>query len=220
MALHLNLLHEEILEQRQRQRDPLKIGIMVLAGFGVLMFLYYMWNAYQTLQIKGRLSVVEREWAKVEPTVTAAQKRSAELNNIVKTTHVLDEYVEDRFFWAPFLQKVTRCVAPNTQLTGLEGSVSEDNKAITVSIEGLAAGREPRSAAEDLRQMLTEQLGQSYGDVNVEFKALEDLDTIVNVGGTNMAMARYVLTVNFSPSLATKSAAASPPPRPTRVPKK
>src|SRR4051812_12120185 len=101
MALHLNLLHEEISEQRQRQRDPLKIGAMILIGFGVLMFLYYMWNAYRTLEIKGRLSVVEREWAKVEPNVTAAQKRSTELENIIKTTRVLDEYVENRFFWAP-----------------------------------------------------------------------------------------------------------------------
>jgi hypothetical protein len=212
MALHLNLLHEEILEQRQRQRDPLKIGVMLLAAFGVLMFLYYMWNAYRTLEIKGRLSAVEREWVKVEPTVTTAQKRSAELNNIIKTTRVLDEYVDGRFFWAPFLQKVTRCVAPNTQLTSIEGSVLEDNKGIAVSLEGVAAGREPRSAAEDLRQMLTEQLAQSYSEVKVEFKALEDLDTIVNVGGTNMAMAHYVLTVNFNPSPPAKSPAASPAP--------
>jgi hypothetical protein len=212
MALHLNLLHEEILEQRQRQRDPLKIGVMLLVAFGVLMFLYYMWNAYRTLEIKGRLSAVEREWAKVEPTVTAAQKRSAELSNIIKTTRVLDEYVTGRFFWAPFLQKVTRCVAPNTQLTSIEGSVSEDNKGIAVSLEGVAAGREPRSAAEDLRQMLTEQLAQSYSEVKVEFKALEDLDTVVNVGGTNMAVAHYVLTVNFNPTPAAKSPAASPAP--------
>jgi len=219
MALHLNLLHEEILEHRQRQRDPLKIGIMVLVSFGVLMFLYYMWNAYRTLEIKGRLSVVEREWAKVEPTVTAAQKRSTELSNIIKTTRVLDEYVESRFFWGPLLQKIALCIAPNTQLTTIEGSVLEDNKGVAVSIEGVAAGREPRAAAEDLRQMLTEQLAQSYGDVKVEFKALEDLDTIVNVSGTNLAMARYTLTVGFNPGAAAKTAAASPSPRPARGPK-
>src|SRR5690349_9805740 len=109
MALHLNLLHEEISEQRQRQRDPLKIGIMALVGIGVFMFGWYMWNAYRTLEIKGRLSVVERDWAKLEPTVTAAQKRSAELSNIIKTTRVLDDYVENRFFWGPFLQKVSLC---------------------------------------------------------------------------------------------------------------
>ena len=83
----------------------------------------------------------------------------------------------------------------------------------------MAAGREPRAAAEDLRQMLTEQLAQSYGDVKVEFKALEDLDTIVNVSGTNLAMARYTLTVGFNSGPAAKTAAASPSPRPARGPK-
>ena len=217
MALHLNLLHEEILEQRQRQRDPLKIGMMVVAGMGALLFLYYGWNAYKTLEIRSQLGAVEADWAKVEPKVTAAQKRAAELNNIISTTRVLDVLIDDRFYWAPFLQKLSRCVAPNAQLTSLEGSVTEDNKAVTVTIEGVTAGREPRSAAEDLRQMLIEQLGQSYGDVKVEFKALEDLDTIVNIGGTTMAMAHYVLTVNFNPHPGAKPDAAATP---ARSPKK
>jgi hypothetical protein len=209
MALHLNLLHEEISEQRQRQRDPLKIGMMIVAGIGALLFLYYGWNAYRTLAIRSRLSAVESDWAKVEPKVTAAQKRAAELTNIISTTRVLDVLIDDRFYWAPFLQKLSRCVAPNAQITHMEGSVSDDNKAVMVTIEGVSAGREPRSAAEDLRQMLIEQLGQSYSDVKVEFKTLEDLDTIVNVGGTTMAMARYVLSVNFSPRLGGKPANSS-----------
>ena len=214
MALHLNLLHEQILEQRQRQRDPLKIGVIVLFVIGALLFLYYGWNAYQTLAIKARLSAVERDWAKVEPKVTAAEKRSNELNGIIKTTAVLDDYVEHRFFWAPFLERLARCVAPNTQLTSLEGSVLED-KGISVSIEGVAAAREPRSAAEDLRQMLSEQLGQAgYGDVKVEFKALDDLDTIANVGGTSTAMAHYILSVTFQPTNKAKPAAA-----PARTPR-
>ena len=219
MALHLNLLHEEISEHRQRQRDPLKIGMMVLAGIGALLFLYYGWNAYRTLEIRSRLSAIESDWAKVEPKVTAAQKRAAELNNIIGTTRVLDVLIDGRFYWAPFLQKLAHCVAPNAQLTSMEGSVTEDNKLVTVTIEGVSAGREPRSAAEDLRQLLIEQLGQSYGEVKVEFKTLEDLDTIVNVGGTTMAMARYVLTINFNPRLGAKpeaSAAATPARSPKR----
>lgn len=214
MAIHLNLLHEEIQEQRQRQRDPLKIGGMVLIVFGAILFGYYMFNAYRTLEIKTRLSAVQREWAKVEPTVTAAQKRSAELTEIIKTTKVLEDYIEDRFFWAPFLEKVSRCVAPNTQLTGIEGGVEgntqEATKRVTVSVDGVAAGREPRAAAEDLRQMLVEQLGQSYRDVKIEFKTLEDLDTIISVGGTNMAMAHYVLIVNLNPGAPPKAGPAAP----------
>ena len=122
----------------------------------------------------------------------------------------IDDYIDKRFFWAPFLQKVARCVAPNTQLTSIEGSVLDDNRGIAVSIEGVAAGREPRAAAEDLRQLLVEQLAQSYHDVKIEFKGLEDLDTIVSVGGTNMAMAHYILTVTFNPGAAAKPAAAPP----------
>jgi hypothetical protein len=211
MALHLNLLHEEKLEQRQRQRDPLKIGIMVLAGFGALFFLYYMFNAYRTLEIKSRLSAVERNWTKIEPEVTAADKRVAELEGIIKTTSALDNYIENRFFWAPFLQKVSHCVPPNAQLNSLDASVLDDNKGISVSLDGVAAGREPRSVAEDLRQMLIEQLGHGYSGVKVEFKTLEDLDTIVTVGGTSMPMAHYLLAINFNPSPTAKSAVSPTP---------
>ena len=209
MALHLNLLHEEILEQRQRQRDPLKIGIMVLCFLGVLMVFNYMWKGYKTLEIRSRLNQVQADWAKIEPKVTAAQKRSAELNSIISTTKVLDGMIDDRFFWGPFLEKLSRCVALNAQLTSIEGTVLEDNR-VSVSIEGLAAGREPRAAAEELRQLLIEQLGQSYNEVKVEFKALEDLDTIVRIGGGNMAMARFSLGVTFNTGV------AKPPPVPVR----
>jgi hypothetical protein len=209
MALHLNLLHEEIFEQRQRQRDPLKIGMMVLGALGALMLLYYLWNAYKVLEIRNRLGQAQHDWAKVEPKVTAAQKRSAELNSIISTTKVLDGIIDGRFFWAPFLEKLSRCVALNAQLTAIDGSVLEDGK-ISIGIEGLAAGREPRAAAEELRQLLLEQLGQSYNEVKVEFKSLEDLDTIVNIGGSNMAMARFSISATFT----TVAAKSSPTPGP------
>jgi len=216
MALHLNLLHEEISEQRQRQRDPLKLGSMALGAIGALMVLFYIFKAYQTLEIKNRLGAVQRDWAKVEPKVTAAQKRSAELTATIGTTKILDTIVEGRFFWAPLLQSLSRCVAPNAQLMSITGSVSDDNKTINLAMEGIAAGREPRAAAEELRQLLSEQLGQSYSDVKVEFKTLEDLDTLVNVAGVNMAMARYMINVAFNPQ---KADAAKSTPAP-RAPKK
>jgi hypothetical protein len=205
MALHLNLLHEEIREQRQRQRDPLKIGMMVLGALGALMFLYYIWNAYQVLGIRKQLSGEQHDWSKIEPKVTAAQKRSAELNDIINTTKVLDGMIDGRFFWAPFLEKLSRCVALNAQITSIDGTVLDDNKGVSVMIEGLAAGREPRAAAEELRQLLLEQLGQSYRDVKVEFKTLEDLDTLVKIGGANMAMARFGLSATFNPSATAKT---------------
>src|SRR5437763_4410091 len=212
MALHLNLLHEEILEQRQRQRDPLKIGILVLSSCGALLFLYYAWNAYQTLEIKAKLSNVETEWKKLEPQVTQSQKRSAELTNIIHPTRVLDDYIDTRFFWAPFLEKLSRCVPPNAQLTSMEAAVLDDEKGggVSVTIDGVAAAREPRSAAEELRQMLLEQLSKSYHDVKVEFKTLEDVETVANLGGTNVPMSRYILSITFNPTAPAKSASPAP----------
>jgi hypothetical protein len=218
MALHLNLLHEEFQEQRQRQRDPLKIGMMVLGAIGALMFLYYMWNAYKTLEIRSRLNAVQADWGKVEPKVTTAQKRSAELNSIINTTKVLDGMIDSRFFWAPFLEKLSHCVALNAQITSIDGTALDDNRGVNVMIEGLAAGREPRAAAEELRQLLLEQLGQSYHEVKVEFKTLEDLDTLANIGGANMAMARFGLSVVFNPT-PTAGKGSSPADR-NKTPKK
>lgn len=212
MALQLNLLHEEIAEQRQRQRDPLKIGMLILLGLTIVMVVFYMWKGYQTLAVKSRLATVQQDWSKVEPNVTAAQKRSAELNGIINTTKVLDTMTEGRFYWAPLLQKLSRCVAPNAQLTALDASVNDETKTVAMTVEGVAAGREPRAAAEELRQLLIEQLGESYGNVSVEFRMLEDLDTIVSVAGSNMAMARYSLGVSFATTKPQPGKDASPAP--------
>ncbi len=213
MALHLNLLHEEILEQRQRQRDPLKIGMLVLSSCGALLFLYYAWNGYRIFEIKAKLSGVEAEWKKLEPKVTQAQKRSAELTDLINTTRVLDDYIDNRFFWGPFLEKLSRCVPPNAQVTSMEATLLDDEKggSVSVMIDGVAAAREPRSAAEDLRQMLLEQLGKSYHDVKAEFKTLEDVETVANIGGTSVPMSRYLLSVTFNPSAVAKPAGTPAP---------
>ncbi len=213
MALQLNLLHEQFAEERQRQRDPLKLGVLILCGLGVLMLAFYMWKAYQTLEMKNRLNAVQRGWEQVEPKVTAAQKRSLDLTATIDTTRVLDTLIEDRFYWGSFLERLSRCVAPNTQLTSLEGSVSNDNKVVSVTLDGIAAGGEPRAASEEFRQLLLEQLHQSYSEVKVEFKTLEDLDTSVNIAGSNMATAHFVLGVSLSPlgPEAAKAAAISAP---------
>src|SRR5436190_19547218 len=186
--------------------------MLVLAGIGALMFLWYMGKAYQTLSIRNQLNTIKQDWSKIEPKVTAAQKRSAELKGIIGTTRVLDEMINRRFYWAPFLEKLSHSVALNAQITSIDGTVLDDDKNVSVMIEGLAAGREPRAAAEELRQLLLEQLGQSYHDVKIEFKTLEDLDTLAKIGGANMAMARFALSVTFNPS----NPATVAPPAPAR----
>lgn len=211
MALQINLLHEQFAEQRQRQRDPLKLGGIILCGLCALMIVFYMWKGYQTLEVKKRLNSVQNDWTTVEPKVTAAQTRSAELTATINTTKVLDTVIEGRFYWATFLERLSRCVAPNAQIASLDGSLSDDGKVVTVTIDGVAAGREARAASEELRQLLIEQLSQGYTEVKVEFKALEDLETSVIVAGSNMAMAHFILGVSFNPLAPEGAKAVSAP---------
>jgi hypothetical protein len=198
MPLQLNLLHEEILEQRQRQRDPLKLSIYAAIGLAVLLVLNYLWTGYRVLESKSRLNAVQSEWTKIEPKVTAAQTRAEELNGIISTTKTLDGFIDRRFYWAPLLEKVAHCVTPNIQITALEGAVEEE-KGITITLDGVAGGREPREVAEDFRQMLLEQIGKEEPGVKVEFKTLEDLDTTVSVGGTNVTTAHFIVMVGWDP---------------------
>jgi len=198
MPLQLNLLHEEILEQRQRQRDPLKLSIYAGVALAALLILNYLWTGYRVLESNGRLNAVQAEWAKVEPKVTAAQKRADELNGIISTTKTLDGLIDRRFYWAPLLEKVAHCVTPNIQIAALDGAVEEE-KGITITLDGVAGGREPRGVAEDFRQMLLEQIGKEQPSVKVEFKTLEDLDTTVSVGGNNVTTAHFVVMVGLDP---------------------
>jgi len=128
---------------------------------------------------------------------------------------VLDDCIDTRFFWGPFLEKFSRCVPPNAQLTSMAAVVVDDEKGggVSVMIDGVAAACEPRSAAEDLRQMLLEQLGKSYHDVKAEFKTLEDVETVANIGGTSVPMSRYLLSVTFNPSAVAKPAGTPAPGR-------
>jgi hypothetical protein len=217
MPLQLNLLHEEILQQRQRQRDPLKLSLYAAVGLGVLLILNYLWTGYRVLESKSRLNSMQADWGKIEPKVTEAQKRSDELNGIISTTNALDGYIENRFYWAPLLEKVAHCVTPNIQITALEGIVEDDKGLATVTLDGVAGGREPRGVAEDFRQMLLEQVGKEQPTVKVEFKTLEDLDTTVAVGGNNVTTAHFVVTVGMEPF--PKAATPAPTDRKSR-PKK
>jgi hypothetical protein len=178
--------------------------------------LNYLWTGYRVLESKSRLNSIQAEWGKIEPKVTAAQKRSDELNGVISTTNALEGYIQNRFYWAPFLEKVAHCVTPNIQITVLEGIVEDDRGLVTVTLDGVAGGREPRGVAEDFRQMLLEQVGKEQPTVKVEFKTLEDLDTTVAVGGNNVTTAHFLVTVGMEPF----SKAAPPPTERKSRPKK
>ena len=85
-------------------------------------------------------------------------------------------------------------------MISLDGTVAESNQTVTIILEGIGAAREPRAAAEEFRQLLAEQLEKKYTEVKVNFKNLEDLDTVVNLAGVPTASARFVLNVSLNPA--------------------
>jgi len=50
----------------------------------------------------------------------------------------------------------------------------------------------------------------------VEFKTLEDVEAVANLGGTNVPMARYILSITLNPNAAAKPAATPAPSRTKR----
>ena len=84
-------------------------------------------------------------------------------------------------------------------MTSLDGSIAEGRHSVAIALEGLAAAREPRAAAEEFRQLLSEQLEKNYDEVKVTFRNLEDLDTAVNLSGVSTPSARFILSVTFNP---------------------
>ena len=96
MALHLNLLHEEITEQRQRQRDPLKIGTKALAGIGVLMLSFTFSKPTKLSKSKTASPAFSANGPKWSRRHRGAKTHGG-ANAIVGTTKVLDAIVDERF---------------------------------------------------------------------------------------------------------------------------
>ena len=77
----------------------------------------------------------------------------------------------------------------------------EKKKTINVLLRGVAAGAQPRTAAEDFRRSLQERLAGKYNEVSVIFDAnsLEDGADTVALEGQTLATATYRIRVQFTP---------------------
>ena len=168
MALQLNLLHEQFSEQRQRQRDPLKLGIYGLVALR-----------------RGPLSLVRLECLSNDPDPQPAQHRAGgvgqgrtESHSRTKTrrgTRQNHQQHEDsrwlnrpaRFIGRRSSASSRACVTPNIQLIGLDGNVADAGDAVALTLEGVSAGTRTASRGgnfpPDLQRTLDENLQRSEG---------------------------------------------------------
>ncbi len=192
MALHLNLLHEIESARRARQRDPLKLGLYAL-GFVVLCFLgYYALRLSTTNGVVRKKNTLEQEWNNLNPQQTAAIARAEELRAQIALSANAVKFIESRFYWAPLLERLGHLVPPAVQISRIAGDIS-GRDSCTLSLEGLAAGREPRTVAESLRTTLANDLLGGEGSVDSTFVSLEDGSSQAVVRGVALPTAVFTI---------------------------
>jgi Tfp pilus assembly protein PilN len=199
MALHINLLHEVLRQERERQRDPLKLGMFALAAVALLFVAYYFVRVGQVHGVTSRARTLEDEWRKLEPKQQAAVAEETEINNTLKTTESLVQRIENRFHWAPFLQLIVETVPADVQITRLQGKSTGDGptRKCTIDIEGVSAGDQPRAVAENLRTALFDKFSAQFTGVSGGFRTLEDGSETVQRDGVALPTALFTLHYEF-----------------------
>lgn len=204
MALHLNFYHEIHRQQERERRDPVKLAWL---GGIVLILLLALWYFYRLSVVGGvesRLAETRRTWAALEPKGKSATEDEARLRARAKGNEALIARLHGRYFWSPFLEKLAAATPPYVQIVALTGDLDtnrEGKKVVTVVLRGLAAGTQPRTAAETYRRSLQENLAANAADVSVVFdsNSLEDGVETVQYKGQTLGTATFRLRVQFTP---------------------
>jgi hypothetical protein len=216
MPLHLNLLHEQLAQRAQRKRDPLKLGLYALCGVAVLFVVYYLVRVGTAASLNSQLVAKRLEYSKkFELPLKNADAREKEFSRTTAAANALTARVENRFYWAPLLDVLLRTVPREVQLLGFCGNDDPKEKTVAFTLEGVAAGREPRAAAEQFRITLANNLNGKFGkdSASVRFRsgALEETRNSVALDGRQQLTARFTIEVTLrKPSAAPPIPAATP----------
>ena len=198
MALRLNLYHETIKDRALKRRDPLKISIYVLSSIAALCAAWY---AIQLIAYHTYLEDYNRkkaEFDKIEPQGKIAKKKQDELTAKANQSVIMGKRIEDRFYWAPLLSQLSQVVPREVQITRLGGEVTNDAlRHCALTIDGLAAGADPRRVAEELRTAIAQRLSPHWPNVTSTFKTLEDGSETVLLDGRQMPTATFTINVQF-----------------------
>jgi len=198
MALRLNLYHETIKTRALQRRDPLKISIYALSTIAACCATWYTIQLVRYHTYTDDYLQKKAQFDKVEPQGKAAKKKQDELTTKANQSVLMGKRIESRFYWAPMLSQLSQVVPREVQITRLGGEVTGENvRHCVLTIDGLAAGPDPRRVAEELRTAIAERLGPHYANVTSTFKSLEDGSETVLLDGRQMATAIFTINVQF-----------------------
>ncbi len=201
MALHLNFYHEIEREAQARARDPFKLAALGGVVVAVLLVGYYFQRGRAVSADESRLAAMQADWAKLEPAKATAKKRETELFNLQKRNKALVQRLQGRFYWAPLLAKIAAATPPTVQIMTLTGECRSASS-VGLTLVGIAAGPQPRSAAEDFRRALEKEIGERFPGVSVDFEranSLEETGENVEWEGQALPTARFSIRLVFDP---------------------
>ena len=198
MPLRLNLYHEVHKAKALKRRDPLKISIYALAAIAICCAAWYIILLLRLHVVNSELAARDKEFHQIEPAAKVAKKKEEELLAQVKASDQLVKRMENRFYWAPIFSELMQVVPREVQITRMTGDLTgEGLRRCSISIDGLAAGTDPRRVAEELRTALAERFAANFKNVTSTFKALEDGAESVTVDGRQLATATFGINVQL-----------------------
>jgi hypothetical protein len=200
MALKLNLHHEIEKQRALQRRDPLKIATAGIIAIVIAFAGYYLYQLEAAHSTVAELDALKSEFASLNPKAEAAQKREEELNAATKVSDSMVNRVEGRFYWAPVLGALCTVVPPQVQIAKFTGDVSGDRrKHCSMTVEGVAAGVEPRKTAEELRKALADSFSANskYRNVTSVFKTLDETTEIAKVAGRQLPTVEFTIFVQL-----------------------
>jgi len=198
MPLRLNLYHEVLKVKALKRRDPLKISIYALSAIAACCTAWYAYQLVVMHAINDDYLAKKAEFDKFEPQAKAAKKKEDELNTQAGASTQLVKRIEGRFYWAPLMAQLAQIVPRQVQITRLGADITGDGlRRCSISIDGLAAGTEPRKVAEEMRTAIVENLSPHYKNVTSTFKTLEDGTEMVMLDGKQVATATFAIVVQL-----------------------
>ena len=196
MAFHLNLYHEMQKLALERQRDPLKLGLYAVMVVVVFLMVYYFYRLEQVSVFTSRARGLQTAWDLNSPKAAESLAQATRLNTNVKLKEDLVNAIENRFYWAPFLERIQNVVPRNVQITHWRGAMEQG--AGLVEVTGIGAGDEPRKVVEKFRTDFIEKALMGYKKVFSKFNSLEDSDASVQLDGKSLNTALFSLQFNFT----------------------
>lgn len=214
MALRINLYHEILRNKKQEQYDPLKLSVLFLIIIGIGLASWYIVELQQKSGAVAAYSQKKSTSDKLAPQEAKAKLDEEQYTKQLDLTEKLTKRIEERFYWAPVLEDLAVVVPANVQITKLATDISGDGlRKIQITMEGIAAGDEPRATAEDFRTALTDRMSKKYKNTTASFKTLDEGADPVLVDGKSLRTAMFNISLVFNTG---SEPPPPPPPRPTR----